>query len=57
MFSRPFRMLCIVQSTVWRVNDSAAGETWHQWQDVCAYAFNMSTKALTSFIVADYCNI
>lgn len=57
MFSRPFRMLYIVQSTVWRVNDSAAGETWHQWQDVCAYAFNMSTKALTSFVVADYCNI
>jgi hypothetical protein len=22
-----------------------------------SYAFNMSTKALTSFVVADYCNI
>jgi hypothetical protein len=57
MFSRPCRLLCVVQLTVWRVNDSAAGETWHRWQDVSAYAFTMSTKALTSFVVADNCNI
>lgn len=57
MFSRPFRMFYIVQLTLWRVNESAAGETWHQWQEVSAYASTMSTKTLTSMVIADYCNI
>jgi hypothetical protein len=50
-------MFCLVPLTLWRVNESAAGETWHQWQDVFAYASTMSTKALTSPVIADYCNI
>jgi hypothetical protein len=45
MFSRPFRLFTIGLVYAVRVNEFAAGEVWHQWQDVSAYASTISTKA------------
>ena len=42
MLSRPFILFFVVPLVWRRVNESAAGETWHRWQEVPAYASSIN---------------
>ena len=42
MLSRPFILFFMVPLVWQRVNESAAGETWHRWQEVPAYASSIN---------------